>query len=535
MILTTTVLLVACTGSEPMRPIAGSRTPSPPASKEKKLCQPFPNRIVDDFVAAYNGRDLGGMETLVTATQIEDVVAGGYDGASSSFDGVGDWAETNWAAGDSMKLTGYTYHPKKRGFQMQMSRGSPTLRDHGIGRVSTTFDAISDGCTIRSLIDSGPIQSKGQPCAFYDAFGSVTDVASDEPASCLDGSGDHARTGSSAVFTGDRALVWGGERGGNFTYGDAAMDGFSYQPSSRRWGRIPSAPFPPFRPGVSAWTGKELIVLGGKLRPDYGVVGGRYNPDARSWKAIEFPYEQWSGFEGVWTGRELVLWGGPESSRRPSRHGAVFDPATETWRRTSRAPVGGRWSHDATWTGSEMIVWGGTNADSDLLDGVAYNPVSDSWTRIAAAPISAREWMPITWTGKEVLVWGRSSSSKNRADGAAYDPATDSWRTLASSPLQARHYHSAVWTGDELLIFGGYNYRRSFANGAAYDPATDAWRELPRAPIKARFEHSAIWTGGEMMVFGGTWDFGHIALGDGALYDPAEDRWRRVVPDVDLD
>ena len=536
-ILIACVLLVACTGDKAGRPAADSRTPSPPPRKESGPCQPFPDRLIDDFVAAYNGRELEDLQRLVTARRIEDLLAGGYGGRSSSFDDVTEWAETSWNAGDRMNLTGYSaFSPTKRGFQMHMSRGGPTLRDYGIPRVATTLDAVSDGCQITSLADSGPIQAKGEPCAFYDAFSGVTDVASDEPDSCVDGSSDYARTNTSAIFTGERMLVWGGDRGGLFADGDITMDGLSFDPASRRWSRIRSAPLPAFRPEVSAWTGTEMIVFGGKTRPNHGVLGAAYKPADRSWRAIEFPYLWgWSGFEGVWTGRELILWGGPELSKKPRRRGAVYVPSSETWRRTSPAPIGGRWSHAVAWTGSEMVVWGGGDANTDLSDGAAYDPATDSWREIAPAPISARQWMPITWTGTEVIVWGGSSFSANRGDGAAYEPTTDSWRPLARSPLRPRHYHSAVWSGQELIVFGGYNYHRSFADGAAYNPATNRWRKLAQAPIKPRFNHAAIWSGADMIVFGGTWDFGHIALGDSAVYDPTADRWRRVVPDVDAD
>jgi hypothetical protein len=125
-----------------------------------------------------------------------------------------------------------------------MTRRSATLRTNGIERVSTTFDAISDGCTIASLSDSGPVQAKGRPCVFYDTFGDIADVASDEPGTCVDGSGDHARTGALAVFTGDRMVVWGGGRGGHFTYGDVAMDGLVSNPKTGRWARVPPPDVP---------------------------------------------------------------------------------------------------------------------------------------------------------------------------------------------------------------------------------------------------------------------------------------------------
>jgi N-acetylneuraminic acid mutarotase len=538
------LLVGACSGGDDDPRAADSKTPSgasstdgetpsPAPSKRKGLCQPFPDRLIDEFIVAYNGRDLEALENLITAPRIDDVVAAAYAG-ESSFDGVREWAEVNWDADDRLESTGYSaFYPTKRGFQMLMTRHSAVLRANGIERVSTTFDAISDGCTIASLSDSGPVQAKGRPCAFYDAFPDIADIASDEPGTCVDGSGDHARTGALAAFTGDRMIVWGGGRGGHFTYGDLAMDGLVYDPKTGRWARVPSPDLPDFSPAVGAWTGTEFIVFGAKTRPNYRVVGGAYDPMRGSWRTIEFPYRRWSGFEGVWTGSELLLWGGPDHSNRPRRRGAVYEPATGTWRRTSPAPIGGRWWHAAVWTGSEMIVWGGTDARTDLADGAAYDPVTDSWRKIAPAPISARQWMPLAWTGAEVVVWGGSSYSTSRADGAAYDPATDTWRKLPAAPIRRRHHHSVTWTGEELVVFGGYNFHRSFSDGAAYDPVRNRWRKLPRAPIKPRFEHSAISTGTEVIVFGGTWDFGHIALGDGAIYDPKSNHWRRLVPDLD--
>jgi hypothetical protein len=415
---------------------------------------------------------------------------------------------------------------------MIVTRRSDVLREHGIDTVSTTLDAISHGCTIESLATSGDAQALGDPCAFYSEFGDVADISAGEPRSCLDGSGTHARADPSIVWTGQEALVWGGNRGGGFTWPDVAMDGIAFDPAKGTWRRVPAPDVPPFVPEVSAWTGDQLIAVGGRTGPKDGTVGAGYEPGTRSWRDLGFPYQRWSGFEGVWTGRELVLWGGPLRSSRPSKRGAVYDPATGSWHRTPAAPVGGRWSHAVAWTGAEMVVWGGTDARTDLGDGAAYDPLSGSWRKIAPAPISARQWMPLVWTGSEVVVWGGSSISKDRADGAAYDPATDSWRTLARSPLRGRHHHSATWTGHEIVFFGGSNYHRTFRNGAAYDPASDSWRRIARAPIAPRCCHGALWTGAELLVFGGSSDLGHMALGDGALYDPAADSWRRVIPDV---
>ena len=81
----------------------------------------------------------------------------------------------------------------------------------------------------------------------------------------------------------------------------------------------------------------------------------------------------------------------------------------DTWTPTSvtNAP-NGRDSHTAVWTGTEMIVWGGHVADNnDFNTGGRYNPSTDSWTPTSTvnAP-EARVGQTAIWTGTEMIVWG---------------------------------------------------------------------------------------------------------------------------------
>jgi hypothetical protein len=46
---------------------------------------------------------------------------------------------------------------------------------------------------------------------------------------------------------------------------------------------------------------------------------------------------------------------------------------------TTNAPDA-RGSHTAVWTGSEMIVWGGDGYSGRVNTGGKYNPNTDSWT-----------------------------------------------------------------------------------------------------------------------------------------------------------
>src|SRR5437773_1337313 len=99
-------------------------------------------------------------------------------------------------------------------------------------------------------------------------------------------------------------------------------------------------------------------------------------------------------------------------------------PCTDQWGATSttNAPSG-RDGHTAVWTGSEMIVWGGENGNFDLLNtGARYNPSTDSRTATSTANVpSAREHHTAVWTGSEMIVCGSF-----RNTGGRYNRRTDS-------------------------------------------------------------------------------------------------------------
>src|SRR5438477_3849043 len=88
-------------------------------------------------------------------------------------------------------------------------------------------------------------------------------------------------------------------------------------------------------------------------------------------------------YTAVWTGSEMSVWGGfNNSSPYLLNTGGRYTPATDTWAATSvmNAPAP-RDFHTAVWTGSEMIVWGGYGGEAgDFNTGGRYNPASDSWT-----------------------------------------------------------------------------------------------------------------------------------------------------------
>lgn len=155
-------------------------------------------------------------------------------------------------------------------------------------------------------------------------------------------------------------------------------------------------------------------------------------------------------------------------------------PAELVMKDLPAAPLSAREDMSGVWTGNELIIWGGNSNGSLRSDGAAYEPRSRTWRQIAPSPLSARTRHMAVWTGREMIVWGGSPTGSGVGgllDGAAYDPATDTWRTIADAPLGSdRTYATAAWVDNRAVFAGGGNGTGSgLGTVAIYDPDTDAW------------------------------------------------------------
>src|SRR5262245_31870063 len=321
--------------------------------------------------------------------------------------------------------------------------------------------------------------------------------------------GPTARYSQTAVWTGSEMIVWGGIGEPAPT---ALKTGGKYNPSTNSWTATSTINAPAGRQSHTAvWTGSEMIVWGGDdLSPAEFNTGGRYNPSTNSWTATSMtnaPAAR-SGHTAVWTGSEMIVWGGTNFLTLTFFNtGGRYNPSTNSWTGTStvNAPST-RDSHTAVWTGSEMIVWGGFNHNfpsSDLNTGGRYDPGTDSWTATSRtnAP-SARHLHRAVWTGNEMIVWGGSGSGST---GARYNSGTNSWTTTRAANAPHKSYaFTAVWTGSEMIVWGGIGSCCFESTGGRYDPGTDSWRDTSTTnALPGRYLHSAVWTGSEMIVWGG--------------------------------
>src|SRR5438874_13688228 len=100
----------------------------------------------------------------------------------------------------------------------------------------------------------------------------------------------------------------------------------------------------------------------------------------------------------------MIIWGG-QASTGNLNSGARYNPDADSWTPTSTTNVPeARSFHTAVWTGNEMIVWGG-----GWSAGGRYHLGWDTWTSASTtdAP-SAREVHTGTSRGPEMEVLGGS-------------------------------------------------------------------------------------------------------------------------------
>jgi N-acetylneuraminic acid mutarotase len=284
---------------------------------------------------------------------------------------------------------------------------------------------------------------------------------------------------------------------------------------------------------TAIWTGSEMIVWGGGEYFVYPYLfvrnsGARYNPSTDTWTATNTSNAPTGrvAHTAVWTGTEMIIWGGADGLFSVINTGGRYNPNSDSWTATSTisAPTA-RVGHVAVWTGSEMIVWGGTGP---LDTGGRYNPNTDSWTATSTTNAPAARYGPTAmWTGSEMIVWGGADDLPGLNTGGRYNPITNSWTaTSTANAPTARYEHAAVWTGTEMIIWGGYDIENNqyLNTGGKYNPTSNTWvaTSTTNAP-PGLAQHRAAWTGSLMIVWGG---FDQVTISNaGGRYNPVTNSW----------
>ncbi|MGH2626347.1 MAG: hypothetical protein ACRDHY_06820, partial [Anaerolineales bacterium] len=179
-----------------------------------------------------------------------------------------------------------------------------------------------------------------------------------------------------------------------------------------------------------------FLVWGGGVgdvpAPQYYLDGAAYDPRTKRWRRMaSAPIEARSLASGVWTGSRFFVWGGRHEEVF-YRDGAAYDPESDTWERIIEAPIEPRYQASLTWTGRGVIVRSGPGADPGgdtfipRTDAAIYLPATRTWLSLPAPDLAPRSSEQTAWTGTQLIVWSGCCTQDDYplpfSDGAVYTP-----------------------------------------------------------------------------------------------------------------
>lgn len=335
------------------------------------------------------------------------------------------------------------------------------------------------------------------------------------------------------------------------------------QISRFRWSGLPASPLGPLSQPILAWTGKELLELGGTSRGTWEFHGAAFNPATKRWHLIPAVRGnvQFQNAVSVWTGRQLFVtngwwWRCPEPSASCRPHAGLYDPAANRWSLTELPRQ--MWDLDlmaAVWTGRDVILAAAQPQPGRLehpgrLAVAAYDPATGHWQVITPrlpASHPARYLSMVATTGRVILwsLWGQVNTSNHAAgDHAGVDVlalgSDGTWRDVTGHWPQDQDVTSPVFTGTAILVSPGQIWcgqacigPPSSFPGYFADPVTLHRTTIPAGPL-GEADPAFAWTGRAIFAvdldasIGGHGGQGPIRPDDMALWDPATGHWQRL-------
>src|SRR5579859_2686178 len=211
-----------------------------------------------------------------------------------------------------------------------------------------------------------------------------------------------------------------------------------------RWSSLPPSPLGPRSQPLLAWTGKELIELGGGAQHAQQLDGAAFVPATGRWRGIAPPpynvglQSGWTGRNyssvvDVWTGHELFVTngafescagtGGVPASCWP--HAGLYDPATNTWSSTKLPrPMYGLDLQSAAWTGRDVIIAGTAHG---RLSVAAYNPAANRWQMITPTLPAGHPPVALAMvaTPDRVILWSLWSAARSSKNSSVVTSGVD--------------------------------------------------------------------------------------------------------------
>ncbi len=196
------------------------------------------------------------------------------------------------------------------------------------------------------------------------------------------------------------------------------------------WQELPDGPLSERRNPVMAWTGTELLVIGG--------------------------YDASRCGDGADCGFRLPRF----------RDAAAYDPATRQWREIAGPPDGIDLGSDVVVVGGQVYVSADEPQANDDVEPVMarYDPVADQWSsipyeeRTPYGPDDGAERVPrrlAAWGDRVVAYVGSQERAAAReANDLVYDPETAGWTDLPATALDPQFDRRMLEVDGTLVVIG---------------------------------------------------------------------------------
>ena len=315
------------------------------------------------------------------------------------------------------------------------------------------------------------------------------------------------RLGASTVWTGREMIVWGGVARSFSGQAAPRSDGAAYNPATGKWRKIANAPSGVLGGGgpAAAWTGSRMVIYVGNS-PDGPSASAMYDPRSNTWGRLpKGPLGVREQYSSVWTGRELLIFGGHSGDSYASPTAAALNPATRSWRRLNALDpvVGLSTVNGAVWDGREAFVAGVIYRPSSRVSRpvlLEFNPTTNKLHEInlANAPLNQRQRLqldPVGRSGSDIVFWTGTTSSSTPV--VRYTAATGHWKSAKAAPCKP--YGQVAWIGDRLVAACGTDTLE------IYSPRSDSWNTFNAgaSPLNTSESSQIAWTATNLIVWSG--------------------------------
>lgn len=237
---------------------------------------------------------------------------------------------------------------------------------------------------------------------------------------------------------------------------------------------------------VVVWTGREVLVWGGYRGDLNGLLalqsGAAYDPTTGAWRAIAD--NQWAhpGAVGVWASDRLYV--------LAKNGGAVYSPATNTWHDIGMLPESSGGFIGGTWSGTTLfgVVYGGSSRTIQIA---TYDATRDTWSIGSQSPPSWPDVsrVPVAYLNGAVVV------SDTQKHALQYIPATDTWSPLPALPDDTAASSIIAFDGSTVAVTVT---RQGALTASRYDGGR--WTVLTD-PVATSFKQPvAVDAGGSLIV-----------------------------------